>query len=295
MRLSEGEIQEVLGRLSFKRRLAGKDLIIAIARCWTTGEVLMQAYMNMEAARLTFSTGMVTYWSTSRDELWVKGEISGDRQELKGFSIDCDGDTILLDVNQSGPACHTGLDACFDTYRNMGEEEIKDELINVIKGEALQLGEFTLTSGKKSHFYLDIKKAITRPQNLSLIARLIVLRHVGGVDVVAGPELGAIPIVTAVALRSGLPYVMIRKGERAHGTGNTIEGRLVSRDRVLLIDDVATSGGSLLKSIEAIGETGANVTLVTCVVDRLEGASELLRSEAGVELSSLLTLKDLGL
>ena len=71
MKLSEGETDEVLGRLSFKRRLAGKDLIVAIARCWTTGEVLMQAYMNREAASLTLTTGMVTYWSTSRDELWV--------------------------------------------------------------------------------------------------------------------------------------------------------------------------------------------------------------------------------
>jgi orotate phosphoribosyltransferase len=295
MKLTEGEAEEVLGRLSFKRRLAGKDLIVAIARCWTTGEVLMQAYMNEEAARLTLTTGMVTYWSTSRDELWVKGETSGDRQELKGFSIDCDGDAILLDVNQSGPACHTGLDTCFDTYRNLGEDEIRSELINIVKGEALALGEFTLTSGKKSHFYLDIKKAIAEPQNLSLIARLITLRHVGGVDVVAGPELGAIPIVASVSLRSGLPFVMIRKGERAHGTGKPIEGDLKSGDKVLLIDDVATSGGSLVKSIEAIEETGAEVTLVTCVVDRLEGASELLRSEAGVELSPLLTIKDLGL
>jgi orotate phosphoribosyltransferase len=177
----------------------------------------------------------------------------------------------------------------------MGENEIKGELINIIKSEALQLGEFTLTSGKKSNFYLDIKKAITKPQNLSLIARLINLRHVGGVDLIAGPELGAIPIVTSVALRSGLPYAMIRKGERAHGTGKAIEGKMGTGDRVLLIDDVATSGGSLLKSIEAIEETGAKVTLVTCVVDRMEGASELLRSKAGVELSSLLTLKDLGL
>jgi orotate phosphoribosyltransferase len=295
MKLSEGEADEVLGRLSFKRRLAGKDLIVAMARCWTTGEVLMQAYMNREAARLTLTTGMVTYWSTSRDELWVKGETSGDRQELKGFSIDCDGDAILLDVNQSGPACHTGLDTCFDTYRNVGEEDIHKELVNVIKAEALALGEFTLTSGRKSNYYLDIKKAITKPQNLSLIARLIVLRKIGGVDVIAGPELGAIPIVASVALTSGLPYVMIRKGERAHGTEKAIEGDLKRGDRVLLIDDVATSGGSILKSIDAIRETGAEVTLVTCVVDRLEGASELLRSKAGVELSPLLTIEDLGL
>jgi orotate phosphoribosyltransferase len=295
MKLTEGEVDEVLGRLSFKRRLGGKDLIVAIARSWTTGEVLMQAYMNREAARLTLTTGMVTYWSTSRDEMWVKGSTSGDRQELKGFSIDCDGDAILLDVNQSGQACHTGLDSCFDTFRQIGVDEIKRELVDIVKGEALALGEFTLTSGKKSSYYLDIKKAITRPQNLSLIARLIALHHVGGVHVIAGPELGAIPIVASVALRSGLPYVMLRKGDRAHGTGNPIEGELKKGDRVLLIDDVATTGGSLLKSIEAIEETGARVNLVICVVDRLEGATELLREKKNVELASLMTIRDLGL
>jgi orotate phosphoribosyltransferase len=112
---------------------------------------------------------------------------------------------------------------------------------------------------------------------------------------VAGPELGAIPIVAAVAVRSNLPYAMIRKGERAHGTQQRVEGEMGKGNRVLLIDDVATSGGSLVGCVETIHATGAKVLRVTCVVDRKEGANELLRSRCGIELVPLLTIQDLGI
>jgi orotate phosphoribosyltransferase len=265
----------------------------------------MQAYMNMEAALKTLTTGEVTYWSTGRARLWRKGETSGFTQALRGVNIDCDGDAVILEVRQKGPACHTGLRSCFDTETLVDQDELRRELIGAIKDKALTLGDFTLTSGKKSDFtltsgkkssfYLDIKKIITDPGNLAVISRLISDLHAREVDVIAGPELGAIPIVVSVAMRCGLPFAMIRKGERSHGTGKMIEGELKSGDRVLLIDDVTTSGGSLAKSVEAIRSTGAQVTLVTCVVDRMEGAQETLRRETGVDLAPLLTLRDLGI
>ncbi len=88
-------------------------LVPAIAQDIATGEVLMLAYMNEESVKLTLETGLVHYYSRSRKELWKKGETSGNIQELKGFSYDCDGDTILLKVNQRGVACHTGKYSCF--------------------------------------------------------------------------------------------------------------------------------------------------------------------------------------
>jgi len=295
MKLSTQEASEVLRELKFKRRLAEMDLVVAISRDWATGQILMQAYMDREAVLATLTTGKVTYWSTSRRRLWVKGEESGSVQALKGFRIDCDGDSILLDVEQTGPACHKGYASCYDAYVRLGVEELKEELVRITKRDALLFGDFTLTSGRKSNYYLNIKKIITRPQGLSLVARLIQALYTKDVDVVAGPELGAIPIVAAVAVRSNLPYAMIRKGERSHGTQQRVEGEMGKGNRVLLIDDVATSGGSLVGCVETIQATGAKVLRVTCVVDRKEGASELLRSKCGIELMPLLTIDDLGI
>jgi len=79
-----------------------------------SGEVLMLAWMDDEALRRSLSTGRATYWSRSRQEYWVKGETSGNRQHVKEIRIDCDGDTLLVKVDQEGPACHTGTRTCFD-------------------------------------------------------------------------------------------------------------------------------------------------------------------------------------
>lgn len=88
-------------------------LVPAVAQDAQTGAVLMVAWMNEQALRLTMASRKVTYWSRSRRELWRKGETSGHIQHLQELWIDCDGDTILLKVSQSGPACHTGAATCF--------------------------------------------------------------------------------------------------------------------------------------------------------------------------------------
>lgn len=90
-------------------------LVPAIAQQYDTGEVLMMAWMNREAVAETLATGRVCYWSRSRKGLWRKGETSGQQQRLKEFLIDCDGDTILVKVDQDGVACHTGRRTCFYT------------------------------------------------------------------------------------------------------------------------------------------------------------------------------------
>jgi phosphoribosyl-AMP cyclohydrolase len=90
-------------------------LVPAIAQQFDTGEVLMMAWMNEDAVRETLATGAVCYWSRSRGKLWRKGESSGQTQALKDLRIDCDGDTLLLQVDQKGVACHTGRRTCFFT------------------------------------------------------------------------------------------------------------------------------------------------------------------------------------
>ncbi len=103
-----------------------EGLIPAIAQQWDTGEVLMMAWMNREAVEETLRTKQVCYWSRSRSALWRKGETSGQRQELRDFLFDCDGDTVLLKVDQLGVACHTGRRSCFFTaLRPEGPVEVQ--------------------------------------------------------------------------------------------------------------------------------------------------------------------------
>jgi len=95
-------------------------LVPAIAQQHDSGEVLMMAWMNQEAVTETLATGQVCYWSRSRRKLWRKGESSGQTQELKSFLVDCDGDTVLLKVDQRGVACHTGHRSCFYSEAQSG-------------------------------------------------------------------------------------------------------------------------------------------------------------------------------
>jgi len=105
------------------RLKVGVDLIPAIAQDSKTGEVLMLAYMNSESLAQTLATNQATYWSRSRNELWVKGATSGHTQEVVSISLDCDGDALLLKVNQVGAACHTGDKTCFHNPIEMGVEK----------------------------------------------------------------------------------------------------------------------------------------------------------------------------
>ena len=103
------DVDALVKQINFDAR----GLVAAIAQDWKTGEVLMLAWMNAESLRLTLDSGNVTYWSRSRKALWRKGETSGHTQLLKGFFVDCDGDALLLKVEQTGYACHTGEKTCF--------------------------------------------------------------------------------------------------------------------------------------------------------------------------------------
>lgn len=96
-----------------RERLSNGELVAAIAQDAVNGEVLMLAWMNEEALNMTLQTGQVTYWSRSRNSLWVKGETSGHSQKLISISFDCDGDALLLKIEQVGAACHTGERTCF--------------------------------------------------------------------------------------------------------------------------------------------------------------------------------------
>jgi phosphoribosyl-AMP cyclohydrolase len=103
-------VDEVIRRAVFNR----DGLLPAIIQQHDTRDVLMLGYMDAEALRRTLTEGRVTFWSRSRQEYWRKGDTSGHRQYVRGAALDCDGDTLLVQVEQIGPACHTGAHACFD-------------------------------------------------------------------------------------------------------------------------------------------------------------------------------------
>ena len=100
-------------------RFDSAGLIPVIAQQWDSGEVLMMAWMDAVALQRTLDTGEATYFSRSRQQQWIKGETSGHRQHVREVRVDCDGDSLLILVDQTGPACHTGQRSCFDTARTV--------------------------------------------------------------------------------------------------------------------------------------------------------------------------------
>jgi len=173
---------------------------------------------------------------------------------------------------------------------------MKDELIKMIfDEECIKFGHFVLTSGKESNYYIDVKKLITNPKALKLIAKLMndeAQKRGISFDKVAGPELGAVPIATALALETDRPLLIVRKKKKSHGTGKQIEGEITEGDRILLVEDVTTTGGSVLRAAKVLEDEGAKVEAIMVVVDREEGAVESL-GEEGYTLIPLVTVSEL--
>jgi orotate phosphoribosyltransferase len=172
------------------------------------------------------------------------------------------------------------------------DEQRKNLLKLLTTHQVIQFGKFTLASGRESDYYVDMKKAITDPRILSQIGEMMAEKIKGKrVDKVAGPALGAVPIATAVSLTSGIPMLMIRKSKKGYGTSKLIEGELKQDDRVVVVEDVTTTGNSLLKAVEAVKDSGGLVVRALVAVDREEGARENLLKK-GVKLEPLVTKSD---
>ena len=123
-------------KINFRHEINGVKVITAIAQDAKTNQILMLANMNKEALAKTIKTKKAHYWSTSRNQLWVKGESSGHFQEVEEILIDCDMDAVILKINQTGAACHEGYISCFyrkiNTENEVDIEDLKDEDLEVI-------------------------------------------------------------------------------------------------------------------------------------------------------------------
>lgn len=159
----------------------------------------------------------------------------------------------------------------------------------LLKYKAIEFGEFTLASGKKSPYYVDVKTAVTNPD--LLVAIVSAIAHTHTFDVVAGVAVGGIPLAVATSIISKKPYAIIRAEEKSHGKKDVIIGT-VKDANVLLVEDVTTSGGSALYGICALRAAGARADRVVTVVDREQGAGEMLRQQ-GVHLLPLVKVSEI--
>ena len=170
----------------------------------------------------------------------------------------------------------------------------RDRLARQLKDAALLEGEFTLRSGRTSRYYFDKYRFETHPGLLREVARELAAMLPEGTQRLAGAALGGVPLATAVALETGLPFVIVRKAAKDYGTGRRIEGLMEPGERVVLLEDVATTAGAALEAVEALREAGAGQVSVLLVLDRQEGAEEAFR-DAGVPYRALFTSESLGI
>lgn len=175
----------------------------------------------------------------------------------------------------------------------MNDTDLRQELRELIATRAFTYGDFVLTSGRRSDYYVDGKQVTLDGRGLHLVATLALQRcRELGVTAVGGLTLGADPIAAAVAALSGadqepVTAFIVRKEVKAHGTARAIEGPpLRAGQRVMLVDDTLTTGGTFLQAQERVRETGAMIVEALCVVDREEGGADALRA-AGISLHAL--------
>jgi orotate phosphoribosyltransferase len=167
---------------------------------------------------------------------------------------------------------------------------VSPDLASRIREAALLEGDFVLSSGRRSSFYVDKYLFSTEPGLLRDVAAALSKELPAGVERLAGVELGAVPLVTATALHTGLPYVIVRKSAKGYGTGRGIEGNLERGERVALIEDVVTTGTQAVRAARSLERAGAEVVTIVAVLDRREVSERWLEE---FSFAALLKMGDL--
>jgi orotate phosphoribosyltransferase len=172
----------------------------------------------------------------------------------------------------------------------LAREQLGRDLVNA----AYLRGDFVLTSGLRSSYYFDKYLFETKPGILRRVAAMVAEMVPTEADRLGGPELGAVPLTTAVSLATGLPFVILKKQAKEYGTSKTIEGELYERERVVVIEDVLTTGGEAIRAANTVRQARAEVLTILAVIDREQGAQENLTA-AGLQCRALFTRSELGL
>ncbi|MDJ0788895.1 MAG: orotate phosphoribosyltransferase [Myxococcota bacterium] len=180
------------------------------------------------------------------------------------------------------------------------QDERREELLQIIL-QSFEEREITLSSGKKSNFYLDCRKAMMDPRGQVLAGELMLFLLMRGpwVDLVGGMAVGAVPLVGSILYAAGqsdpgttLKGLFVRKESKKHGLGKRIEGHFEPGQSIAVLEDTCTTGGSALEAVDALEAEGGKVTRALCLVDRGEGAAEAF-AERGLTLEALFTRSDL--
>ena len=176
--------------------------------------------------------------------------------------------------------------------------DARSRLLELFKARAVAFGDFTLASGQKSRYYINSKKVLFHGEAIALLGQLLyeATRDLD-IQAIGGLEIGAIPMATAAVLRyqqagKTLEGFFVRKQVKGHGSQERIEGQVNAGDRVVVVDDVLTTGESVVQAIGAVEGRRATVARVVCIVDRLQGARERL---AKYDFRPLYTARDLGI
>jgi orotate phosphoribosyltransferase len=179
------------------------------------------------------------------------------------------------------------------------ETDARARLLELFRERAVSFGQFKLASGKESSYYINSKKAIFNAEAIGLLGEVLwqLTKHLD-VQAIGGLEIGAIPMATAAAMRyhqngRQMEAFFVRKQAKGHGSQDRVEGKVHPGMRVVMIDDVFTSGGSVIQAIEEVEKLGAQVVAVSCIVDRLEGAREKL--SAKYQYMPIFTIRDFGI
>jgi orotate phosphoribosyltransferase len=170
----------------------------------------------------------------------------------------------------------------------------REELIKRIKETSYLEGDFVLRSGKRSNYYLDKYLFETCPDILEALGKEFAQHVEDDVTLIAGAELGGVALAAATALQTGKKWIIIRNSKKEYGTSKMVEGTLGESDVVLLVEDIATTGGQVAEAANIISEAGATVKKIVCVIDRKQGAEENI-TNAGYTFEAILTKEDLGI
>jgi orotate phosphoribosyltransferase len=177
-------------------------------------------------------------------------------------------------------------------------DDRRTRLLQIIKAQSLLTGaEFTLASGQRSGFFFDMKKTMFHPEGAALVGDIIFEMIAGDVDVqyIGGLEIGAIPMAVSVSARSWptrpINAFFVRKAPKDHGAINLIDGQFRPNSKVILFEDVTTTGGSVMKAVRAVRDQGCTVEKIITIVDRGEGAPANLKKE-NLELVAIFTMDD---
>jgi phosphoribosyl-AMP cyclohydrolase/adenine/guanine phosphoribosyltransferase-like PRPP-binding protein len=278
-------------RIVFKKQ----RLIPVVVQDYATREVLMVAYANAEALKETMRTGFAHYWSRSRHELWKKGQTSGNLQEIIEILADCDADTLLYRVEQTGPACHLGERTCFhrplqESGRTKKEFERRTirQIVQAYSRSKVIEREWHGRGVRRVYRYIvnPLTENIPPPDPLwsEWIANTIDQQTPDDVDKVVTAESLGLPIAQLVASLKGKPLAVVRKRNFYDASNLLAKARYASGfehgtywiygiskgDKVLIIDDAISTGGTLTPLVSMLQKNGVTITDVFCVLEKPE-------------------------